>query len=101
MLLSQAVEVPGLAHVVVNPLPNLARAVTLKAHPDLQTAEAARLLESVNVVLVALVGLVEFVGQIRRLHSERGGEATLILDQHRAGIEGSVKIGRASCRERV
>src|SRR5689334_18397022 len=91
MLLSQAVQVPGLAHVVVNPLADLARAVALEAHPDLEAAEAAGLLESVNVVLIALVGLVEFVGQIRRLHSERGGEATLIFDQHRPGIEGSVK----------
>src|SRR5215813_2452317 len=80
-----------LADVVVDPLADLARAVALETHPDFQAPEAARLLEPVDVILVALIGLVEFVGKIRGLDPKGCGESALIFDQYGTRIEGSIE----------
>src|SRR5208283_568742 len=80
-----------LTHIVIDPLADLARAVSFEAHPNFQAAKTAGLLESVYVVLITLVVLVELIGEIRRLHAEGCGEPALILDQHCAGIQRSIE----------
>ena len=84
-------QVLRLPHIVVDPLADLASAISLEAHPNLQAAKPPRLFESVNVVLVTLIFLIELIGEIRRLHAERCGEPALVLHQHGSGVQGSVK----------
>src|SRR5208282_242848 len=64
----QVVEMLCLADIVVNPLPDLARAVSFEAHPHFQAAKTSRLLESVYVILIALIFPVKLIGEVRRLH---------------------------------
>src|ERR1700682_3742650 len=73
------IKVFCLAHIVVNPLPDLICSVTLETHPHLQPAKTSRLLETVNIVLVSFMGTVEFVREIGRLHSKGCRQAAIIL----------------------
>src|SRR5215469_8930267 len=80
-----------LPDVVVDPFADLASSVSLEAHPYFQAAETARLLESVDVILVALVGVIEFVGKVGRLDPKRRSQPALIFHQYGASIERSVE----------
>src|SRR5581483_1363416 len=80
-----------LADIVVDPVADLAGTVTFEAHPNLQAAKAPRLLEPVNIVLVALIGLIKFVGKVRRLHTEGSSQAAMIFHQDGAGVERRIK----------
>src|ERR1700691_2771714 len=63
MLGDEGVQVPRLTDVVVDPLADLAGAVAFEAHPDLEAAEAARLLEAADIILVALLRVLPLLGE--------------------------------------
>src|SRR5438552_19053440 len=91
----------GMTDVGINPVPNLSRPVSLEAHPHFETAEATRLLEAVDVVLVTLVGAVHLVGQIRWLHAERESQATFIFHEDRTRIQRRVEPFVRVHRDRI
>ena len=91
MFLHQRVKVLRLAHIVVDPFPDLVCSVTLEADPHFKSAKTSRLLEAVNVVLVALVRTIGLVGKICGLKTERRGQSTVILNQDRTRIQRRVE----------
>src|ERR1700691_6024290 len=90
-----------LAHVVVDPLPDLAGSVTFETHPYLQTSKTSRLLEAVNVILVSLIGTIQFVGKVRWLHPKRRRQSAVVFDQDRSRIERRVEPLMRINRDRI
>src|SRR6202161_2767046 len=87
----QRIKMLRLAYIIVDPFADLVCAVPLETHPHLEPAKTSRLLEAVNIVLVALMRAIGFVCQIRRLEPKRRGQPTIILDQDRARLERRVE----------
>jgi hypothetical protein len=87
----EVVEASGEGDVGLHPPADLAGAVALQRGPHLQGAEAARLLEPVHVVVVALARLVRPVGEVGRGDAEGGREPRLVVHQDRPHVEGGVE----------
>ena len=88
---TQRIKMRRMADIVVDPVANLAAAVALEAHPNLETPKAAGLLEAVHIILIPFTGRIQFIGEVGGLHAEGRGEASLVLYEDGAGIERSVK----------
>src|SRR5580658_1127078 len=84
-------KVPCLLHVVIDPVADLSSSISLETHPDFQAAKSTRLLETMHIILVAFVGLVEFVGEVGRFYPKCRGQQALVFDQYGSGIKRSME----------
>src|SRR5262249_16446307 len=81
MAYDHSVKMPRLAHIIIDPLSDLAGTVALETHPDLEATKAARLLKAMHIVLIAFFRVIQLIGEIGRSHSQIGRLPPLISTQ--------------------